>query len=113
MQPGSMWPKRSRKYFIFIYVGYEINIARLNQWVLCVRHYFLLHPITAELSKAKCAFEEAALSERKQKNKTQQFDQMHPDECISLFLKLFDFIPILVNVRSEWKVIEGNSFKRT
>ena len=27
MQPGNMWAKRLRKYFIFIYVGYEINIA--------------------------------------------------------------------------------------
>ena len=26
-QPGSMWAKRLQKYFIFIYVGYEINIA--------------------------------------------------------------------------------------
>lgn len=26
-QPGSVGAKCSRKYFIFIYVGYEINIA--------------------------------------------------------------------------------------
>lgn len=29
---------------------------------------------------------------------------------LPLSLKVFEFIPILANVDSEWKVIEGNSF---
>lgn len=113
-QPDSVGAKYSRKYFIFIYVGYEINIAQLNQWILCVRHYFLLHPLTAELSEAKCVFEEATVSEQKKKtkNKTGALTKMHPDECLSLFLKLFEFIPILTNMNPAGKVIEGNSFKK-
>lgn len=60
-----------------------MNIAKLDQWILCIRHYILLPPITAELSKVKCVFEETILSER---GESQGVDKMNPDECLTPFL---------------------------
>lgn len=74
--------KYFRKYFIFIYVAYEMNIAWLDQWIL-FQTLYPPAPNHRQAVKSEVCIRRGYLHRTGGKN--QGVDTKNPDECLTPF----------------------------